>query len=578
LTGSSSFIEGDLLWIRCSDARNLHESTNARTTPGPDSSLADLLSHGVSIGSSAGGCTGESGVVAVTDNVRLAGRLGWLDPLQMAATTAALTRWGPSLAALYAAAAVRHRRRAAVIDHRGTVTFGDLDRSSSALAQGFRALDLGGSDHLGVLCVNHREFVGVSIAAAKAGLTCVYLNTGFAAPQLGEVLRREGVAALVVDSDLLAVVEASGFDGHVVVADGDPGRHRSIEEVRSLRSSRPLLPSLPVAPVLLTSGTTGTPKGARRSGRPVGVSSALGVLERVPYRAGDVAVIPTPLFHAWGLAQLTIAAATGSTAVLVRRFDVGETLDAVEGERADVLAVVPVMLQRILAAETHDRDLSSLRIVACSGSALPAAVATAWMDRFGDNLYNLYGSTEVGQATLATPDDLRAAPGTAGRVIPGTVVEVVDERGEPVPAGEDGLIVVRSDGQFTEYTGGGTKDRIRGLMSSGDVGHFDDEGRLFVTGRADDMIVSGGENVFPLEVEEVLLSHDDVVDVLVTGVPDDEFGQRLAVFVVRRRGASVDADGIRSFVADRLARHKVPRDVTFVAELPRNTTGKLLRG
>ena len=519
--------------------------------------------------------------MAVTDSVRLARRLGWLDPRQMAATTAALTRWGPSLAALYAAAAVRHRTRAAIVDHRGTVSFGELDRSSSALAQGLRSLDLAGGDHLGVLCANHRDFVDVSIAAAKAGLACVYLNTGFAAPQLGEVLAREGVGVVVVDSDLVSVVEASGFDGHVVVADGDPGStsgsHRSIDDVRAMGSSRPLLPSLPIAPVLLTSGTTGTPKGARRSGRPAGLSSALGVLERIPYRAGDVAVIPTPLFHAWGLAQLTIAAATASTVVLVRRFAVGETLDAVAAERAQVLAVVPVMLQRILAADTNDRDLSSLRIVACSGSALPAAVATVWMDRFGDNLYNLYGSTEVGQATLATPEDLRAAPGTAGRVIPGTVVEVVDDWGEPVAQGETGLIIVGSDGQFTEYTGGGTKDRIRGLMSSGDVGHFDAEGRLFVTGRADDMIVSGGENVFPLEVEEVLLSHPDVVDAMAVGVADDEFGQRLAVFVVLGPGGSVDADGIRSFIAARLARHKVPRDVTFVDELPRNATGKLLR-
>jgi fatty-acyl-CoA synthase len=523
--------------------------------------------------------------VDVSDSVRLAHRLGWLDPAHVAATTAALTRWGPSLAALYAAAAVRHRRRVAVVDHRGSVTFGDLDRSSSALAQGLRSLGLAAGDHLGVLCANHRGFVDVSIAAAKAGLRCVYLNTGFAAPQLGEVLRREGgregVRVVVVDSDLVSVIEASGFDGTVFVVDGDrnseSGSHRSIDDVRAPGSLRPLLPSRPVAPVLLTSGTTGTPKGARRAGRPVGLSSALGVLERIPYRVGDTAVIPTPLFHAWGLVQLTIAAATASTAVLVRRFDVGETLDAIEAQRADVLAVVPVMLQRILAADTNDRDLSSLRIVACSGSALPAAVATAWMDRFGDNLYNLYGSTEVGQATLATPEDLRAAPGTAGRVIAGTVVEVVDQRGELVAAGETGLIVVGSDGQFTEYTGGGTKDRIRGLMSSGDVGYFDADGRLFVTGRADDMIVSGAENVFPLEVEEVLLSHDDVVDAMVVGVPDDEFGQRLAAFVVRRPDGSIDAAGIRSFVSTRLARHKVPRDVTFVADLPRNTTGKLLR-
>jgi fatty-acyl-CoA synthase len=515
--------------------------------------------------------------VSVSDRVRLSRRLGWLDPGLIAATTAALARWGPSLAALYTAAAVRHRTRLAVVDHRGAVTFGELDRSSTATAQGLRALGLNGGDHLGVLCANHRDFVDVSIAAAKAGLACVYLNTGFAAPQLGEVLRREGVRAVVVDSDLLAVVEGSGFDGHVVVADGDAGSHRSIDDVRALASRRPLPPSRPIAPVLLTSGTTGTPKGARRD-RPTGLASALGVLERIPYQAGDVSVIPTPLFHAWGLAQLTVAASTASTAVLVRRFDVAATLDAVEAHRASVLAVVPVMIQRILAAETDGRDVSSLRIVACSGSALPAAVATAWMDRFGDNLYNLYGSTEVGQATLATPEDLRAAPGTAGRVIPGTVVEVVDDRGTVLAPGATGLIVVGSDGQFTEYTGGGTKERVRGLMSSGDVGFFDDEGRLFVTGRADDMIVSGGENVFPLEVEEVLLSHDDIVDVMVVGAPDDEFGQRLAASVVRRPGASIDADGVRSFVASRLARHKVPRDVTFVDELPRNTTGKLLRG
>ena len=497
----------------------------------------------------------------------------------MAATAAALTRWGPTLAALYTASAVRHPRRAAVIDDRGSVTYADLDHDSSTLAQGLRSLGLAAGDHLGVMCVNHREFVETSIATAKAGLTCVYLNTGFAAPQLGEVLDREGVRAVVCDAALVAVLETSGFDGHVVIADGENNAHRSIADVRELGSSRPLLPSRPIAPVLLTSGTTGTPKGARRAGRPAGLSSAMGVLERIPYRAGDVSVIPTPLVHAWGLAQLTVAAATGSTAVLVPRFTAAATLDAVEAHHADVLAVVPVMLQRILAADHLDaRDTSSLRIVACSGSALPAAVAETWMDRFGENLYNVYGSTEVGQATLATPADLRAAPGTAGRVIAGTVVEVVDGDGNGVPTGETGLIVVGSDAQFTEYTGGGTKERIRGMMSSGDVGYFDEQGRLFVTGRADDMIVSGGENVFPLEIEEVLLAHDDIADAVVIGVPDAEFGQRLAAFVVPHPGGSIDADGVRTVVARRRARHKVPRDVTFVDELPRNTTGKLLRG
>jgi fatty-acyl-CoA synthase len=516
--------------------------------------------------------------MGLTENVQFAHRMGWTDPLQLASTTAALARWGPTVAGIYAAAAVRHPRRVAVKDHRGTATYAELERRSSALAKGLRALGLRGGDHLGLLCYNHGEFVEASIAAAKAGLPCVFLNTGFGAAQLADVAEREGVRAIVCDEELVAVVDGSGYDGVVVVADGESERHRSLASVRALATNRPLLPTLPVQPVLLTSGTTGTPKGARRSGRPSGVASALGLLERIPYRTGDVAVVPTPIFHAWGLAQITIAATTGSTVVLVRRFTPAATLDAVEAERATVLAVVPVMLQRILAMDDLDgRDASTLRIVASSGSALSASVATEWMDRCGENLYNVYGSTEVGQATLATPDDLRAAPGTAGRVVRGSTVEVVDGEGRPLPAGEDGLIVVGNDAQFTEYTGGGTKARVRGLMSSGDVGHFDEDGRLFVTGRADDMIVSGGENVFPQEVEELLLGSDGIADAAVVGVEDPEFGQRLVAFVVRDRGSTIDSDAVRALVAAELARHKVPREVTFLDELPRNPTGKLLR-
>ena len=235
------------------------------------------------------------------------------------------------------------------------------------------------------------------------------------------------------------------------------------------------------------------------------------------------------------------------------------------------------MLQRLLNADGRDVDTSSLRVVASSGSALPAQLALDWMDRFGDNLYNMYGPTEVGQATLADPEDLRAAPGTAGRVIPGGTVKIVDERGTPLPAGSTGRIVVGNEAQFTEYTGGGTKERVGTLMVSGDVGYFDAAGRLFVTGRSDDMIVSGGENVFPQEIEDLLYSHPDVLDVAVFGVDDPEFGQRLAAQVVRRPGGSIDAAAVRSLVASELARHKVPRDVVFVEDPPPNTTGKLLR-
>lgn len=525
--------------------------------------------------------------MAFGDNVQLARRLGVLDPRQVAATSAALARWGPNLAAIYAAAATRHRNRVAVIDDRGSVTYSAIDRDSTAFAKGLRSLGLRSGDHIGILCLNHRWFVEASIGAAKAGLACVYLNTGFAARQLGEVLDRENIRAIVCDAEFLPIVDSSGFaestggsaaGGTVIVADGDAGDRLAIDDVRRGASHRPLMPSVPVAPILLTSGTTGTPKGARRSGRPTGLASAVGLLQRIPYASGDVSVIPTPLFHAWGFGQLTIAGATASTAVLVRRFEPAATLEAIEANGANVLAVVPIMLQRILASNLdHEFDTSSLRIVASSGSALPAQVALDWMDRFGDHLYNMYGSTEVGQATLASPEDLRAAPGTAGRVVAGSTVQIVGPTGTALGPGEVGRIVVGNDAQFTEYTGGGTKEKVGGLMTSGDVGYFDAGGRLFVTGRSDDMIVSGGENVFPQEIEELLLAADDIIDAAVFGVDDAEFGQRLAALVVAREGSELDEAAVRTLVSGELARHKVPRDVRFVDELPRNATGKLLR-
>jgi acyl-CoA synthetase (AMP-forming)/AMP-acid ligase II len=238
------------------------------------------------------------------------------------------------------------------------------------------------------------------------------------------------------------------------------------------------------------------------------------------------------------------------------------------------------MMQRILdlPEETRSKyDTNSLSIVAASGSALPGDLATEWMDAFGDTLYNLYGSTEVAWATIANPDEMRAAPGTAGTPPRGTVVRLYDEQGGPVPQGETGRIFVGNEFLFEGYTGGGTKDEIDGLMATGDVGRFDDRGRLFVEGRDDEMIVSGGENVFPKEVEDLLARHEAVAEAAALGVPDDEFGQRLLGFVVRKPGAEVGEEDLKAYVKQNLARYKVPREIRFLDELPRNATGKVLK-
>jgi fatty-acyl-CoA synthase len=290
-------------------------------------------------------------------------------------------------------------------------------------------------------------------------------------------------------------------------------------------------------------------------------------------------MIAAPLFHSWGFFHFVMSLPTASTIVMRRRFDPEETLKAVQEHSAQVLAVVPVMIQRILQLpeETLAKyDLSSLRITSLSGSALPGELAIAWMDRFGDSIYNLYGSTEVAYATVATPEDLRAAPGTAGLPPRGTVVRLYDEEGREVPRGEVGRIFVGNEMSFEGYTGGGNKEIIDGLLSSGDVGHLDEAGRLFIDGRDDEMIVSGGENVFPREVEDLLADHGAVIEVAVIGVEDEEYGQRLKAFVVKAE-VEVSEEDLKAHVKANLAGYKAPREIEFLDELPRNATGKVLK-
>ena len=331
--------------------------------------------------------------------------------------------------------------------------------------------------------------------------------------------------------------------------------------------------------MILTSGTTGTPKGAARK-QPDSVEPLAALFSKIPLKARETTMIAAPMFHSWGFGHFTLALPLSSTIVLRRRFDPEETLRAVAEHRASALAVVPVMLQRILELppETIAKyDTHALKIIAASGSALPGELATRVMDTFGDVLYNLYGSTEVAWATIATPEDLRAAPGTAGKPPLGTVVKLLDEQGREVPRGQRGRIFAANEMVFEGYTGGGGKEIVDGLMSTGDMGHIDAAGRLFVDGRDDEMIVSGGENVFPREVEDLLADHEQVEEAAVIGVEDEEFGQRLKAFVVPRGGAQLSEDTVKEYVKENLARYKVPREVVFLDELPRNATGKVLK-
>jgi fatty-acyl-CoA synthase len=506
-------------------------------------------------------------------------------PDRAARSAVALLRWGPTPAAGYAMNALRYPDETAIIDELGTLSFKEVHERTNALAHALREDGIGTGDGVAIMCRNHRGFVDAYVAVSKLGADALFLNTAFSAPQITDVAEREEPKAIIFDHEFAELVEDAGKRRKRYVAwhDPDDGKTQDPRLEELIAGGDPSDLSPPPDPgkaIILTSGTTGTPKGASRS-QPKSLDPAAALLAMIPLKAREKTMVAAPMFHSWGFVHFTLGMALSSTLVLTRRFDPEQTLSLTAQHECTALVVVPVMIQRILDLddEVLDRyDLSALRVVPVSGSALPGPLAEQWMDHFGENIYNLYGSTEVAWATIATPEDLRAAPGTAGRPPYGTVVKLYDEDGGAVSEpGETGRIFVGNDLQFEGYTGGGGKDVIDGLLSSGDVGHFDEQGRLFVDGRDDDMIVSGGENVFPAEVEDLLSSLDGVAEVAVFGVDDEEFGQRLKAVVVKRDGASLSAEEVKRHVKSNLAGYKVPRDVEFVDELPRTSTGKVLK-
>jgi fatty-acyl-CoA synthase len=473
----------------------------------------------------------------------------------------------------------------AFVDERGTLTYKQVDDMSSALARGLKKLGVDEGAVMGLLCRDHRGLIIAMASCGKLGARLVLMNTGFAKPQFAEVCERENVKVVLHDSEFLGLLDAlpaelprllTWVDEGTGLPDGVP----TIDSIIATNSTEPLPPpTKPGGSVVLTSGTTGLPKGAPRT--KLSPLATAQLIDRVPFPRRGTMVVVSPIFHSTGLATFLVGAALGNKIVTTRRFDPEVALKLIADHKADMLVAVPTMLHRMveLAPDVIAKyDASTLKVILISGSALTPELSNRVQDTFGDVLYNMYGSTECGIATMATPDELRRVPGTAGRSPVTCEVVLFDDNDCRLDGtNKRGRIFVRNAAPFEGYTDGRHKQVIDGYMSSGDMGYIDENGLLFVDGRDDDMIVSGGENVFPQEVENLLIERDDVFDAAVVGVDDSEFGKRLRAFIVSQPGAPQDVEEIKLYVKSNLARYKVPRDVVFIDELPRNTTGKLLR-
>ncbi|WP_232828186.1 AMP-binding protein [Kribbella monticola] len=500
-------------------------------------------------------------------------------PSQLLPIERALRQWGQSMAALGAVAAIRYPDQNAVIDERGSLTYRELDQRCSQQAAELHAqYGIVAGSKVAVLCRNHRGFLEATLATSRLGADVLFVNTEFAAPQLKAVLKKHQPDLLIHDEEFAIDAELPTLLGWK-----DQSSAVGLDELAAGSAPPPPVPDKPGHITILTSGTTGTPKAAPRAPTAAGlIGLTASMLDRIGLRAGEPMVICPPLFHGLGLLTSMLALFLGSPLVLARRYDAAAVLASIEANRAGSVVAVPVMLQRMLAlgpAWIAGYDLSSLRAVISGASALGPALAERFIAQFGPILSDAYGSSEIGIATIATSADLAAAPGTVGRPCLGSSVRILGEDDQVLPVGEAGRIFAGGGLVFGGYSDGSSKTVVDGRMSTGDLGHLDAAGRLFVDGREDDMIVSGGENVYPVEVEDCLMSHPGVIDAAVVGVPDEEFGQRLIAYVVPSDDASRDAlpDELIEYVRSNLARYKAPRKVVLLNTLPRNATGKVLR-
>jgi len=474
------------------------------------------------------------------------------------------------------------------------VTFGQVVERMNRAAAALQRRGFTRNTSVVLMMKNRPEFIELQGGAGLIGAAGVSISWRSTASELVYLANHCGAKAIVFEADLWHVVQQAKKDirgiadeDYVAVGGDVPGCARYEQDFLAPPSVAPRVhegDEEEAAVVIYTSGTTGKPKGAVRKFPKDAVFAFMRFIAETPMRADDVHLVTCPLYHSTAFGFMTMSGLLGATTVLMDEFKPEAFLEHIERFGVTTTALVPTMLHRVLSlgpAVLSKYDTRSLRVIFSGGAPLPGPLAIEAMDHFGDVLFNFYGATETGLVTLAKPEDLRAAPWTIGRPVPGNEIRLLDDDGREVGAGKVGELYARNQmlvagyHQDAESTRASMRD---GFFSVGDLARKDRDGRYFIEGRKRDMIISGGVNVYPAEVEGVLEAHPDLAEVAVVGVSDPEWGERVRAFVVRRPGAdAVDEAALKAWCRERLAGPKVPRDYVFLEGLPRNPTGKVLK-
>jgi len=474
-------------------------------------------------------------------------------------------------------------------DH--AVTFGELDARIDRIAVGLAARGVKRGSSVVLMMKNRPEFVEIGAAAARLGAAAVAVSWRSTPKELVYLATHCGAVAMAFETDLWHVVEEAKKEipriadaAYFSVGASVPGVTSSealLDEGKAFVAEKGAEDDAAV--VIYTSGTTGKPKGAVRKFPKDAMPAFMRFIAETPMRVDDVHIVTCPMYHSTAFGFLSLSHMLGNTAVLMDEFKPEPFLALVEKHQVTTTALVPTMLHRVMALGKDvlaRYDARTLRVVFSGGAPLPGPLALEFMDAFGDVLFNFYGATETGLVTLAKPADLRAAPGTIGKAVPGNDIRLLDDAGKEVAAGTVGELFVLNKFLVTGYhkDDSATKDSMRaGFFSVGDLARADRDGRFFIEGRKRDMVITGGVNVYPAEVEGVLEQHPDIAEVAVVGVPDNEWGERVRAFVVKKPGTALDEGALKVWTRERLAGPKVPRDLVFLDALPRNPTGKVLK-
>ena len=467
----------------------------------------------------------------------------------------------------------------------------EVQDRGTRLAGGLRQLGLEEGGVVAVLLRNDPVFADVVFACRTAGTYYCPVNWHFMAEEVRYLLEDSGAGALIVHADLLPAVQAAVPAGVAVLVVG--GTHPDGIEYEPWLAAQAPYDGPRVAPrghLAYTSGTTGRPKGVLRQAVPLADLEAqqtrLRSLIRQAYGIvpGCRALMSAPLYHSAPSVYVQNALQMAERLVLAPRFDAEQVLALVEKHRIDVLYLVPIMYVRLLKLPPEVRakyDLSSIRFVASTGSPCSPEVKRAMLEWFGPVIHETYASSEAGLVTVATPEDAAARPGTAGRPVDEASVRIIDENGKPCAPGEVGLVYVRQPAypDFTYLNNDKARRAIDidGHVTLGDMGYVDADGYLFICDRASDMVISGGVNIYPAEIEHELVRFPGVADCVVFGVPDDEYGERLHGVIEPVAGAEVEPAAVIEWLRGRLSGFKVPRTIEVVARLPRDETGKLAK-